>query len=58
MIKNLIELSDTETYKGVPVKYALILLLSALFLSSYTKLSEVAEGLTTQPQIGKRKGSV
>lgn len=36
MIKNLIELSDTETYKGVPAKHALILLLSALFFSSYT----------------------
>lgn len=31
MIKNLIELSDTETYKGMAAKEALILLLSALY---------------------------
>lgn len=38
------ELSDTETYKGVPAKHALILWLSALFFSSYTDC-EAAEGL-------------
>lgn len=31
IIKNLIELSDTETYKGMASKQALILLLSALY---------------------------
>lgn len=37
-IKNLLELSDTETYKGVPAKHALILWLSALRLYKWQRV--------------------
>lgn len=55
-IKNLLELSDTETYKGVPAKHALILLLSALFLSSYTNCAKEQRVWKTQPKSGRENG--
>lgn len=53
MIKNLIELSDTETYKGVPAKHAHSLAVSTFPLFIY-KLCGVALGLKT----GVRKRSL
>ena len=50
MIKNLIELSDTETYEGVPAKHALILSAVSTFLLFIHKVCEAAEGLKIQPQ--------
>lgn len=54
-IKNLIALTDTETYKGVPAKHTLILLLSAVFLSSYTSHIQMAEGLETNAMSDTRR---
>lgn len=45
MIKNLIELSDTETYKGVPAKLASRSFAVSTFLLFIHKLCEAAEGL-------------
>lgn len=56
MVKNLLDWSDTETYEGVPAKHALILLLSALFLSSYTNCESSRGSKLPIPNLAKEGG--